>query len=114
MSDDPASWCDANRRNWDERVPIHRRSAFYDAAGFLAGKSSLEPDEPEELGDVAGRSLLHLQCHFGMDTLSWARLGADVTGLDFSSEAVGAPTPTPPPRRSITAPTSGRTPWARS
>ena len=47
------------------------------------------PVELEELGDVAGRSLLHLQCHFGMDTLSWARLGADVTGIDFSEPAIG-------------------------
>ena len=84
------TWFEANRRNWDERVPIHRRSAFYDVAGFLAGRSSLEPDEPGELGDVAGKSLLHLQCHFGMDTLSWARLGATVTGLDFSAPAVAA------------------------
>ena len=90
MSDDPASYVEANRRNWDERVPIHRRSAFYDVAGFLAGRNVLEPGEAEEVGHVAGKSLLHLQCHFGMDTLSWARLGAEVTGLDFSPEAVRA------------------------
>ena len=88
MSDDPASYFEANRRKWDERVAIHRGSAFYDVPGFLAGKSALESHEPEEVGDVAGNSLLHLQCHFGLDTLSWARLGADVTGLDFSGEAV--------------------------
>lgn len=78
----------ANRRRWDERVAIHRRSDFYDVAGFLAGGSALEPVEREELGAVAGGTLLHLQCHFGLDTLSWARLGATVTGLDFSGEAV--------------------------
>ena len=77
-----------NRQNWNERVPIHRDSAFYDLAGFKAGKLSLRPIEREELGDVSGRSLLHLQCHFGMDTLSWARLGAQVTGVDFSDQAI--------------------------
>ena len=83
-----AAWFEANRRNWDERVPIHRRSAFYDVAGFLAGGSALEAGEIAEVGDVAGKSLLHLQCHFGVDTLCWARLGATVTGLDFSGEGV--------------------------
>ena len=84
------TWFEANRRNWDERVPIHRRTAFYDVPGFLAGGSRLEPGETEEVGDVADKSLLHLQCHFGMDTLSWARLGATVTGLDFSPPAIAA------------------------
>ena len=78
----------ANRRRWDERVAIHRRSDFYDVGGFLAGDSALEPVERAELGAVAGGTLVHLQCHFGLDTLSWARLGAAVTGLDFSGEAV--------------------------
>lgn len=77
-----------NRDHWDEMVPYHERSEFYDVAGFKAGKSSLKSIELEELGDVAGKSLLHLQCHFGMDTLSWARLGATVTGVDFSEEAI--------------------------
>jgi SAM-dependent methyltransferase len=79
---------EANRRLWDGRVPVHRDSEFYDLAGFRAGRSSLRPVEREEVGDVAGRSLLHLQCHFGLDTLSWARLGARVTGVDFSEPAV--------------------------
>jgi 2-polyprenyl-3-methyl-5-hydroxy-6-metoxy-1,4-benzoquinol methylase len=78
----------ANRRRWDELTPLHAGSAFYDVAGFLAGGSSLKSIEVEELGDVAGRSLLHLQCHFGLDTLSWARRGARVTGVDFSEAAV--------------------------
>ena len=88
MSD--VRYFEANRRHWDERVAIHRRSAFYDVPGFLAGRSSLQPHEPGEVGAVAGKALLHLQCHFGLDTLSWARLGAEVTGLDFSGEAVRA------------------------
>jgi SAM-dependent methyltransferase len=77
-----------NRAFWDERVPIHTASEFYDVERFLAGASTLRPFEPEELGDVRGLSLVHLQCHFGLDTLSWARLGAKVTGLDFSEPAI--------------------------
>ena len=80
----------ANRRLWDARTPIHVRSDFYDVDGFRAGATSLRPLELEELGDVSGKRLLHLQCHFGLDTLSWARRGATVTGLDFSGEAVAA------------------------
>ncbi|HSR24219.1 MAG TPA: class I SAM-dependent methyltransferase [Candidatus Eisenbacteria bacterium] len=79
---------EANRRMWDERVDVHRRSAYYDLDGFREGRSSLRAVELEELGDVAGRSLLHLQCHFGLDTLSLARLGARVAGVDFSEPAV--------------------------
>ncbi len=77
-----------NRRHWNEITPIHERSAFYDVAGFKAGANMLKSIEREELGDVAGKSLLHLQCHFGMDTLSWARLGATVTGVDLSDESI--------------------------
>lgn len=79
---------EANRRNWDARLDAHRASAFYDLAGFREGGSSLRQVELEEVGDVAGRSLLHLQCHFGLDTLSWARLGARATGVDFSEPAI--------------------------
>ena len=79
---------EANRRMWDERVSVHLKSAFYDVPGFLAGTSHLRDFERPELGDVRGRSLLHLQCHFGLDTLSWAREGAEVTGLDFSASAI--------------------------
>ena len=84
----------ANRAMWDERVPIHLSSDFYDVDGFRTGRRRLavEPFEVDELGDVTGRTLLHLQCHFGLDTLSWARLGARVTGLDFSAPAVEAAT----------------------
>jgi SAM-dependent methyltransferase len=78
----------ANRANWDERVPIHLASAFYDVEGFRTGRLSLEPFELAEVGDVSGRDLVHLQCHFGLDTLSWAQLGAEATGLDFSEPAV--------------------------
>ncbi|MDO8615960.1 MAG: methyltransferase domain-containing protein [Dehalococcoidia bacterium] len=80
----------ANRRHWDELVPIHAGSSYYDAASFKAGQSKLKPVEREELGDVRGKTLLHLQCHFGLDTLSWAREGAIVTGADFSPKAIEA------------------------
>ncbi len=78
----------ANLALWNEWTGIHAGSAFYDVAGFKAGKSTLQRVELDELGDVAGQSLLHLQCHFGLDTLSWARLGARVTGVDFSDRAI--------------------------
>lgn len=90
MTDGPQAWFDANRRWWDERVPIHIASTFYDVEGFRKGRSTLESFEVAEMPDVSGRSLLHLQCHFGLDTLSWARRGALVTGLDFSSKAIAA------------------------
>ncbi len=80
----------ANKAMWDERVPIHVASRFYDVDGFRAGAHTLRDFEREALGDVAGRSFIHLQCHFGLDTLSWARLGANVTGLDFSVPAIEA------------------------
>ena len=81
-------YLETNRSWWDERAPLHARSDFYDVEGFKAGRISLMPLEREELGDVSGKSLLHLQCHFGLDTLSWARLGARVTGVDFSPQAI--------------------------
>ena len=78
-----------NYAHWNEMVGVHEKSAFYDVAGFKAGRSSITALEREEVGDVAGKSLLHLQCHFGMDTMSWARLGATkVTGVDFSEKAI--------------------------
>ena len=81
---------EANRRLWNEWAALHARSDFYDVPGFLADatRNTLYPYELEAVGDVGGRSLLHLQCHFGLDTLSWARLGARVTGADFSDVAI--------------------------
>jgi len=78
----------ANKEMWEAYVDIHETSEFYDLKGFLEGKQTLNPIETEEIGDVKGKSLLHLQCHFGLDTLSWARLGASVTGVDFSEKAI--------------------------
>jgi SAM-dependent methyltransferase len=89
--DEQASgWFDANRSMWDERVPIHVGGSFYDVDGFKAGRCAIRDFELAEVGDVSGKELVHLQCHFGLDTLSWARLGASVTGLDFSEPAVDA------------------------
>ena len=78
----------ANRELWEGWTALHEGSDFYDVEGFRAGSSSLNPIEVEELGDVDGKSLIHLQCHFGLDTLSWARKGARVTGVDFSDRAI--------------------------
>lgn len=87
---DNDSYINANKQLWNKRVAIHLNSQFYDAASFKAGKTSLNEIELKSLGNVKGKSLLHLQCHFGMDTISWAREGAIVTGIDFSEEAISA------------------------
>src|ERR671928_1558761 len=81
-------WRGANRASWDERVPIHVSGEFYDVASFKAGQERLQAFEIAEVGDVSGKDLLHLQCHFGIDTLGWARRGARVAGLDFSAPAI--------------------------
>ncbi|MCZ6595207.1 MAG: class I SAM-dependent methyltransferase [Bacteroidetes bacterium] len=79
---------DTNRETWNKKVAIHAASDFYNMEAFKAGRSSLHSHELEALGDVSGKSLLHLQCHFGQDTLSWARLGAKCTGVDISEEGI--------------------------
>ncbi len=85
----------ANKHLWNQRTAVHKDSSFYNLAGFKAGENVLTPIELNELGDpeasgqvVKGKKMLHLQCHFGMDSLNWARLGADVTGVDLSDEAI--------------------------
>jgi SAM-dependent methyltransferase len=83
---------EVNRRKWDESVPLHVESPLYDVPTFRRGRSTLRSLEVEALGPVRGKTLLHLQCHFGLDTLSWARLGARVTGVDFSPAAITAAT----------------------
>jgi ubiquinone/menaquinone biosynthesis C-methylase UbiE len=79
---------EANRSLWEAWTAIHAEGEFYDLAGFRQGGIRLRDDEVEAVGDVRGKTLLHLQCHFGIDTLSWARLGARVTGADFSPAAI--------------------------
>jgi SAM-dependent methyltransferase len=83
-----ADYFEMNRAGWDQRARAHIESEFYDVAGFLAGNTSLREIELAELSDVRGRKLLHLQCHFGLDTLSWARRGAICTGVDISPVAI--------------------------
>ena len=78
-----------NRANWNERTRVHAGSDFYDVAGFKNGRITLNEFERAGVGDVRGKSFLHLQCHFGLDTLSWARLGANATGVDISDDAIG-------------------------
>ena len=77
-----------NRRHWNECTPVHAASDFYDVESFKAGRITLSELERTGVGDVRGKSLLHLQCHFGLDTLSWVRLGAQATGVDISDDAI--------------------------
>ena len=77
-----------NRKSWNELTKINVKSDFYDVDGFKKGNTSLNAPELAAIGSVENKSLLHLQCHFGLDTLSWARLGAKVTGIDISDEAI--------------------------
>lgn len=77
-----------NKELWNKLAKIHHKSKFYDVDGFLRGKQTLDSIEIDELPDVFGKTLLHLMCHFGLDSLSLARLGAKVTGVDFSEDAI--------------------------
>ena len=82
------NYLEINKQSWNKKTPIHLTSDFYDVEGFLNGNTSLNPIELALLGDVNGKSILHLQCHFGQDTLSLGRMGADVTGIDLSDKAI--------------------------
>ncbi|WP_297334562.1 class I SAM-dependent methyltransferase [Flavobacterium sp.] len=77
-----------NKNAWNNRTPVHVDSELYDMPAFTAGKSSLNSIEIELLGDIKGKKILHLQCHFGQDTLSLARMGATVTGVDLSDVSI--------------------------
>jgi SAM-dependent methyltransferase len=81
-------WHRLNRANWDERVPIHARAQSYDLGPLRAGRGRLHVIEQAELGLVEGLRVLHLQCHFGRDTLTLAQQGAEVVGVDFSAPAI--------------------------
>jgi SAM-dependent methyltransferase len=83
-------WRAANRARWDEAVGVHLAPGGYDLSDLRAGQGRLNWIEEDELGDVRGLRLLHLQCHFGRDTLILAQRGAEVVGLDFSSTAIAA------------------------
>jgi 2-polyprenyl-3-methyl-5-hydroxy-6-metoxy-1,4-benzoquinol methylase len=82
------NYIEVNKELWNERTKHHLNSAFYDMEGFKAGNTSLKDIELGLLGDIAGKSVLHLQCHFGQDTLSLSRMGAKATGVDLSDEAI--------------------------
>jgi SAM-dependent methyltransferase len=86
--DDNTNYFEVNKATWNKKVSIHAQSEMYDMAAFKAGKSSLMSYELNALGDVKGKSLLHLQCHFGQDTLSWSRMGAKCVGVDLSDEGI--------------------------
>jgi 2-polyprenyl-3-methyl-5-hydroxy-6-metoxy-1,4-benzoquinol methylase len=81
-------YLEINRKLWDNRTEVHYKSEFYDVASFIKGKSSLNKIELDLLGDIKGKKVLHLQCHFGLDTISLSRMGAHVTGVDFSEKAI--------------------------
>ena len=83
-------WRTLNRAMWDEKVSTHLCSPVYDIEGFKAGRNSLRVHEMDDLMPVSGKSLIHLQCHIGLDTMSWTRLGASATGLDFSPASIDA------------------------
>jgi SAM-dependent methyltransferase len=78
----------ANKKWWNDVAPIHLRSNLYNLKGFKKGKTSLQKIEIEELGNIKGKTLLHLMCHIGMDTISLGRRGAIATGVDLSDESI--------------------------
>jgi 2-polyprenyl-3-methyl-5-hydroxy-6-metoxy-1,4-benzoquinol methylase len=82
------NYLDINRNAWNNKIDAHLKSEFYDLEGFLKGKSSLNEFELALLGDIRGKTILHLQCHFGQDSISLSRLGAIVTGVDLSDRAI--------------------------
>ena len=82
------NYLNINKNLWNQKVDFHMKSDFYDVPKFLKGNSSLNKIELNLLGDITGKSILHLQCHFGQDTISLGRMGAKVTGVDLSNEAI--------------------------
>ena len=90
---DNESWAElrlVNKRWWDERAKPHHESAFYDVDGLVAGRNPIDQFEWDELGDLTGKRVAHLQCHIGNDSVALARAGAQVVGLDFSEPAIEA------------------------
>ena len=84
------NYIEINRKSWDAKVDPHLKSDFYFVDEFIKGRTSLNSIELELLEDVKGKEILHLQCHFGQDSISLARLGAEVTAVDFSGKAIAA------------------------
>ena len=77
-----------NRRLWNDKTKVHFNSDFYDVKSFVEGKDSLNSIEIDLLGNIKGKKILHLQCHFGMDTISLYRRGGVVTGIDLSDKSI--------------------------
>ena len=77
-----------NKACWNERTDVHFESQTYDVKNFIKGGNALNSIELDLLGDITGKKILHLQCHFGKDTISLSRMGAHVTGIDFSEKAI--------------------------
>jgi SAM-dependent methyltransferase len=85
---DQSNYIALNKNTWNNKTEVHIASEFYDMKGFLEGKSTLNSIELELLGDISNKKILHLQCHFGQDTMTFARMGAQATGIDFSEKAI--------------------------
>lgn len=82
------NFIESNKSSWNQRTQEHYDSDFYDVKGFVEGKSSLNPIELGLLGNIRGKKILHLQCHFGLNSISLSRMGGEVTGIDLSDEAI--------------------------
>jgi SAM-dependent methyltransferase len=82
------NYLDKNRSAWNQKTSQHIHSEFYELNAFLAGKNVLREVELNLLGDIRNKKILHMQCHFGMDSLCLSRMGAKVTGVDLSDEAI--------------------------
>ncbi len=86
--EDDTNYLEKNKNSWNARVNSHLKSEFYNHENFLNGETSLKSIELQLLGDIRGKTILHLQCHFGQDSISMSRLGADVVGVDLSDKAI--------------------------
>ena len=86
--DKEKNYIEINRQSWNNRTDTHLKSEFYDMENFIKGKTSLNSIELDLLGDLKGKTVLHLQCHFGQDTISLNRLGAETTGIDLSNKSI--------------------------
>lgn len=82
------NYIEKNKQAWNHKTQYHAASDFYDVKGFIAGNTSLNDIELNLLGEIKGKTILHLQCHFGQDSIALSRLGAQVTGIDFSEKAI--------------------------
>ena len=82
------NYIEFNRNSWNKKVEYHLKSDFYFVEEFIAGRTSLNEPELKLLGDIKGKKILHLQCHFGQDSISLARMGAEVTAVDLSDKAI--------------------------